>query len=245
VGGVADETTWLGLAAAQAERAPNEIRLLAEILPDVLSRTPPGEPPGPLEGTEDTLARLAVLTGREACAAPAAALRSYVDQAVELVDGRLGTTDIELVNYAISLLNLLTVLRGSGHRPPGADDERADAWLRWIGPQVDELNEDYQRRAACAAIGYGHAGLADRILDGALAGWSQVDTVRELASALTDGEPPRVQRAWLAYLFGFPALLAAGWATFGDLVAAGRAVYVLAGRAPEGELTERIRADLR
>lgn len=241
---VADESTWLGLAARQETRAPGEIRRLTEILPGVLRRTPPGEPPSPLEGVEDNLARLAVLTGWEACAGPAQALRPFVDRAVDAVAERIAEADVEIFTYAVSLLNLLTVLRGTGNRAPGADDARAAEWLGRIVPEAGELDEDYQRRAACAAIGYGHTDLAHRILDGPLAEWSQVDGLREVAAAVAQRAPAQVRHAWLAYLFALPSLLAASWAAFGDLVAVGRAVHVLVGGAPEGELTERIRADL-
>jgi len=46
-------------------------------------------------------------------------------------------------------------------------------------------------------------------------------------------------------VFTVPAHRVAGLAEFGELVAVGRAVHVLAGGVPEAELVERIRADLR
>jgi hypothetical protein len=242
-----DPSTWLGLAEAYAADADTEIRQLSEILPSVLRQAPEDELPGPLEGVENGLGRLAVLRGRDACATPAAALTPIVDLAVARMDPRLsadGAAEMENLTYAVSLLNLLTVLRGTGYRPAGADDARAADWLGQISPELSRLNVQYQRRAACAAIGYDAAGLARRALDlEPVRDWPEVAPVRALADALAGRDAEAAWTAWLEYLWDFPANQP-GRAAFGDLVSLGRTVHIILRGEPEPELTERIRRDL-
>jgi hypothetical protein len=242
-----DEATWAGLRRAQAALTPIDIENLTEMLPEVMRETPVGELLGPIEGVEDTYARLAMLAGAQGCAEPAAALNPLVDEAAERYAQRLavGALGADEVTYGVSLLNLMTGLRGTGHRPPGVDDARAAAWLPRIGTALGEVGADYQRRGACAAAGYGHWDLANRVLAGPLAGIADLDPLREVVAAVAAGGDTDVEGPWLHYLFVFPVNRVAGLAAFGELVAVGRAVYVLAGGVPEPELVERIRADLR
>lgn len=242
-----DPSTWLGLVATYAAGADTEARQLAEIVPSVLRQAPEDELPGPLAGMENRLARLAILRGRDACAEPATALAPIVDLAVARLDARLaadGAAEVENLTYAVSLLNLLTVLRGTGHRPAGVDDVRAADWLGRIAPELGRLNVQYQRRAACAALGYGDATLARHALDlEPLRTWPEITPIRSLADALAARDANAADMAWLEYLWDFPANQP-GTAAFGDLVSLGRAVHVVLGGEPEPELTERIRTDL-
>jgi hypothetical protein len=237
-----EEATWAGLLRAQDARTPFDIEYLAETLPEVLREAPAGELPGPVEGVEDAYARLAVLAGSQACARPAAALNPLVDEAAERYAQLLatGALDADEVTYGVSLLNLMTGLRGTGNRASGVDDARAAAWLPRIGTALGEVGADYQRRAACAAAAYGQGDLALRVLDGPLAAITELDPLRAVVAGGDDQEG-----AWLHYLFMFPVHRVAGHAAFGDLVAIGRAVYVRGAGVPEPELVERIRADLR
>jgi len=203
---------------------------------------------GNLGGFAISLSALAILRGCVAVAKQLAAVAPHVPRIIAELD-HPSARDAAIPT--INALSYLNVVRCCGGRAPAEAEDAEQRWLDQLAREARELTEPERHTLALAACAAARPtlvptfadlkGLPDSFVPEQTFGFDVPGFAAYLASGIDRGATYQdVEPAWLDFVHRFPYKLDARSLDWPALLFAARAVYVLLGELPEGEVAEEL-----